>query len=188
MTVLEKHDRLSPQACGDISGPVWRDECRFLLAENQWAAGDGQVGLQTCMQTRFRRQCSWHLVRASALASLDSPPAEAEARLTMFEGVKAIPDAARQFWLIRFREENATGRPIDERHCEALVEPASCRMAVVEHVQHSLSAPTSGGKEDRCGRPAGARVHRKGVPLWTPGPIAMSAEARWVKERCPPEP
>lgn len=119
-----------------------------------------------------------------AEASLDEDAALAEGRLGPFSVSRPVPDAAIQFWMIRFREQVAAGRPIDEQDCAALQDPPSCERAVWASVKGLLDLRGRAGLNQACAAELGQRVTHKGAPSWRRGPLADGAEARWVADRC----
>ena len=184
LAVLERHHRLSPEDCGELTTQKWHAECLFQLAERQGRAGELSAALQTCASSLYARFCSWHLLQDQVQASLDDAPVVAEARLDGFAGVTVLPDAAFQFWMIRFREQATDGRSLDESDCHGLRERGECERAVVEYVRRKLDAISHGRMPAVCGGTPGRRAMAHGQPAWKAGPLATSAEDAWVAERC----
>jgi hypothetical protein len=184
---LETWGRLELSICEALSAPLWRDECLFKLGESQWQTGDLEAGLQTCEQTRFRRNCAWHLVQYEVNATLQLPPVEAEGRILGFAASDSMPDAAFQFWLIRFREQAGDGLQLNELDCDGLEQPEACRDGIRRHVVSSLRTKSRRHLEELCGADPGERVRLKGDPAWAPGPITLEAEAQWVASHCETE-
>ena len=185
VSTMERFNLLDAGSCAVVKAPVWRDECLFLLAERQWRAGELEVGLATCLGTRFRRMCNWHLLQDEVEATLDAPASEAEARLIAYQAVARMPDGPQQFWLIRLRERAAQGIPVDEADCEGLHDPAGCLDGVRVHVRAQLEALGKANLAALCRKEAGARVMNGKQPAWRRGPVAAEAEDRWVADRCP---
>jgi hypothetical protein len=185
-------DRLEESDCALVEDPLWRDECVFLLAERRYAAGELASAIQTCHRTRFGRKCSWHLLQDLAQATLDRPPTEVESMLTPFLEADPMPDFKDQFWRIRFREQGAAGRTLDESACVGLVDEMSCESAVHYHVRSILDALAKTGLERTCERPMGQRATVADGAAWSLGAITEDAENQWVQQRCevrrPPHP
>lgn len=187
LAVLERWQRLEDADCAEIDDGRLRDECRFQLAERRLAAGDLPGAIASCEQTRYRRPCSWHLVRDVAEASWESPIRVAEAEVARFATAAAIPDAGRHFWTVRFREVIGHRGVLDESECETLDNPSTCRDAVYHLVLDMLKE--TAGKDPRavCNKPLGERVILGGAPVWRAGPITRAAETHWVDRRCRPQ-
>jgi len=184
VAVMEKWNRLDPQDCEALESELWKHECLFQLGERQWQAGDVETGLHTCQQTRFRRNCGWHLVQYEVLDTLDLPAAEAEAQIRGFEDFEPMPDAALQFWIIRFRELAGEGRPPNEVDCGGLQNPEPCRAAIQRHVISTLQTQARRHHDELCAAAPGTRVTLRGEPAWTPGPVVEEAEDQWFSSRC----
>jgi hypothetical protein len=185
VALMESWNRLDPADCESMESPLWRDECLFLLGERQLAAGDLALGLATCEQTRFRRNCAWHLVQDEVQATLELPAPEAEERILAFADATPIPDAAMQFWIIRFRERAGAGYALDEADCETLQDPIPCRAAVERHIHGILDARVKRKLAETCDAKPGERATLNGEPAWTVGEVSLRAEASWVETRCP---
>ena len=184
LAVLEQYHRLAETDCAELQVMKWREECLFQLAERQNASGDLALGLATCNRSRYARPCSWHLVQDEVEASLGDAPSVAEPRIDKFKGVRSLPDAPLQFWLIRFREQSAAGKPIDEADCDGLRDPIACRNAVQEHIQQVLDTMSGKALQTVCRAAPGERVKTAGKPAWAMGPIATATDARWAGEHC----
>lgn len=193
--VMEVWRHLDPQDCLAMTegvggrGPpqmaLWRDECMFQLAERLRAHGDLEGALVACQETRWARQCAWHLVQDEAEASLDEAPPVAEARIARFEGAQRLPDAALQFWTIRQRAAAARGTRLSEQDCAALVSPAPCQQALRVSVRTMLDARLRADAGATCG-PADAPDDTVGFDTaWMSGPIVDALVAEWASERCP---
>jgi len=187
-TITERFARLDPADCDAVDGDVWRDECRFLMAERIGATGDLELALATCVTSRFRRHCAWHLLQDATEHTIDAPHAEAEAVLEGFMQVKALPDAPNQFWRIRWRELAGRGVRLDEAGCEGLRSRPGCRDALERQVFDMLQVVSRSDRAGVCATPEGQRVLHDGVPVWTLGPLTAAAEARWVGEHCAAKP
>lgn len=186
--VTERFDRREPADCEQIEHAVWRDECRFLLAERLGQAGELDGALAACLSSRFRRHCTWHLIEDAVELTLDQPDATAEQALEPFFARKAMPDAAFQFWRVRHRLKNAAGTPLSETDCEGLRFRDDCRRALHLHVQTLLDELARGGAERVCAAPAGRRIMLGSTPALGPGPLVEDAEQEWVARRCAPAP
>lgn len=185
LAVLESHDRLAEADCGELQDPVWHDECLFQLAERRRAAGDLAEAIRTCHRTRFSRPCAWHLLQDEVQASIDLPAPEAEARLQPFAAADPLPDAAFQFWMIRFREQGTRGRTVDEADCASLQDPSQCRRALQSHIHRMLEALGNLDLQKTCAREPGTRANVRGAPAWVLGSLALETERQWEAEFCP---
>ncbi len=191
LAILERWQRLEDEDCDFFSDDGrLQDECRFQLAERRLDAGDLVGAVATCEQTRFRRPCSWHLVRDVALQTWQAPMAEADLRLRDFAGALAIPDAGKQFWTVRFREVIGHGQILDESACAGLPDPMACRDAVYHLVLDMLAERGRLQPEATCAADFGRRVVLKDQGVWLRGPITEAAEHHWEQRFCglPPPP
>jgi len=182
---MERHRVLDEAECDGVQSDLWRDECRFLLAERQRASGDLALAIDTCNSTRFARKCAWHLVQDEAQASVDEAPAVAEARITPFLVSRPVPDAALQFWIIRFREQAAAGKQLDERVCDEVIDRQTCVEGFFRHLATVLDALGRARLERVCAKDGDALATTGGEPAWAEGPLARAAESRWVRAHCP---
>lgn len=187
LATLERWNRLEDADCDAISAGRLQDECRFQLAERRFRAGDLPAAIATCEATRFRRPCSWHLVRDVAEASVDKTMVEAEADVKRFANATAIPDAAKQYWTVFARTRIGQRRVVDEADCEALEQPEPCRDALFHLVLDMLRETAGQRIEAMCRTPLGARITLRGQPVWAPGPITRRAERLWEERHCVPQ-
>ena len=184
VSAMEAWDVVDEAECKDVSAPVWFDECLFLLAERQRISVDLDTAIDTCNRTRFARKCAWHLVQDEAQASLEEPPAQAELRLAPFVVSRPVPDAAEQFWFIRFQELAAAKEPVTELDCQGLKDPVACQAGIQRYVRMVLDALGRHQLEKVCQGEPGERAKRGGEPAWYDGPIAHQEEASWVDGHC----
>ena len=184
VAAMEVWSRLEDSDCEIVESPLWHDECLFLLGERQWQGGDLALGLRTCEQSRFRRNCAWHLIQDEVQASIALPADEAEARIASFVEARAVPDAAMQFWTIRFREQAGEGMVLNAADCEGLRDAIACRAAVERHVLAILDAQSSRDMQAVCTAPRGGRATLNGQPAWIDDAVTGQAEALWVRTRC----
>ena len=189
VATMERWESLDANDCRAIAqGPpelvLWRDECMFQLAERLRAAGELDRALETCMDTRFSRQCSWHLVQDEAEASLAEAPTVAEARIARFAQAGRIPDAALQFWSIRLRSSAAAGALPDEAACAGLADPAPCQEAVRRYVRLVLDTRLRGDRALACGQVEAASGTVMQRPAWADGPLAAAAALEWHVAHC----
>ena len=115
--VLAEHQVDEAQACWEISEPLWGDECRFQVAERQ-AERDFGLAVQTCGQTRFGRECSFHLVRQ--LARQAAEPEQAEAVASKLGDIPRAPDAQQLFWNEWLKDQRVRGRALSAERCASL--------------------------------------------------------------------
>lgn len=167
----------------DPASALWRDECVFIVAEGLRKAGDLEPALEACVQTRFARQCAWHLIEDEANASLKEEPPVAEGRIARLARARPVPDAAMQFWRIRFRSASSSGTLPDEAVCATLASPAPCLQAFDRHVIELLEARRSRDPGRAC--PPDGLAGDTLSEAWTPGPRADQLVADWRRDRCP---
>ncbi|MCB9777464.1 MAG: hypothetical protein H6742_02745 [Alphaproteobacteria bacterium] len=189
VAAMERFDRLEAVDCDAMRADepalaLWRDECRFLLAERQRGAGALLEAVDTCQSTRFHRQCLWHLVQDEAEASLDESPLQAEARLGIFAGAHRIPDAAVQFWTIRTRTRAAKGVPPDERDCDSLADRESCIEGVRRYIRLTLDTRARHLDTSGCDEEHDVSGTLSGRRAWVDGPAARDTVRRWWELRC----
>ena len=184
VAVMEIWSRLDPADCDQMGESLWRDECLFLLGERHWRAGDLKLGLETCEQTRFRRNCGWHLIQDEVQASLEMSAIEAEERIIPLADSKSIPDAALQFWVIRFTEQAGNGRIIDEQECDGLSHPEPCRSAIERRIKKVLDSAGRKQLDRVCEAKPGERATLRRQPAWRSGPLSLAVEQEWVDQHC----
>lgn len=178
VAVMERWALLDPEGCTEIEDPLWRDECRFTLSERLWAAERHAEGLALCQQTRFARQCGYHLLQREVEAAADiGDPRAAEARLIPFGTTDTrVPDAPLLFWSLWFRRQARLERPIHEQDCADLQRPRACLRGMERYLHEILSAQTRAG--EGCEAPL--------PKTWVEGPHLQASVARWKTQRCPP--
>lgn len=186
LAILDRWNRLEDADCDAIAVGRLQDECRFQLAERRFRAGDLPAAIATCEATRFRRPCSWHLVRDVAEASVDKTMVEAEADVQRFASATALPDAAKQYWTVFTRKRIGRREVVDEAACDTLAAPEPCRDAFFHLVLDMLQETAGSRLEQQCKRPFGQRVTLRGEPVWAPGPITRKAEGLWEERHCVP--
>ncbi|RME22927.1 MAG: hypothetical protein D6798_14595 [Deltaproteobacteria bacterium] len=189
VAIMERFDRLDAGECLALAEAepelaLWRDECVFQLAERLRARQRIEDALRLCLETRFSRECSWHLVRDEAEASIDEAPAIAELRLARFTGARRLPDAGLQFWMIRFRAQAARGVLPDERVCGQIVEPEACIEAFRRHIRQSLATLQRVHEDRACADDADVPDTLSPEPGWADGPIARATVAGWRARHC----
>jgi len=104
VAVMEALHRRDPADCQRLEPGIWKEECMFLYAER--AASDGHLreAFQSCNQTRFGRECSYHLIRQGVRSVLALPPAEAGNLLLAYQDLPWAPDAEWLFWKTYWRQ------------------------------------------------------------------------------------
>lgn len=191
VAAMERFGTLDAEECRAVqqaepSMSLWRDECMFQLAERQRARGNVDGALQLCLDTRFSRECAWHLVQDEAEASLSEDPTLAELRLARFDGAQRIPDAPLQFWTIRYRTQAAAGETPDEATCLELSNPGPCHEALRRHVRLVLDARLRSDPDMPC-RPAAEQAATVSTgAAWVHGPVAAGAVLDWQHRHCGP--
>lgn len=190
---MERFSTLDPEECRALQKDepemaVWRDECMFQLAERLRGLGRFDEAMVACLDTRFARECFWHLVQDEAEASLDEAGPVAEARIARFRAAGPIPDAALQFWAARFRAEAEAGRVPGEEICTTLQDPAPCHEGLRRFVRSRLDGQLRLDALRAC---AATAQGPGSVPVafgWVPGPVADASVARWHERHCAQEP
>jgi hypothetical protein len=179
VAAMEAQGRLEASDCQVVPEGLWRDECVFLYAERQARAGDLGEAMHTCEQTRFGRECSFHLIREGSRAVLDKPVAEAAAATGAYTGMKLAPDAERLFWKSWFRERLQKKKEVDPRDCPT----ASCFEGAREAVLSSLNGLARAGALDPCTGPLPDGTSN-GRRLWVDHPIVWPWVMEFVEGEC----
>ena len=176
---VEARGAISDDACDLVPGGIWHDECRFMLAERQRAAGQLAVGLDTCGGQRFGRECTFHLIRSEAWAVLDGSAVEAAVRLEPLEDLPFARDAERLFWREWHHRGLVEGRPVDPERCEGLPDTDACRGVVGELFRDAAAAL---GWSEICARVASGRppLSRRGQSSF----VASPEVSGWLDREC----
>jgi hypothetical protein len=182
--VMDRHDSLDAAACDEVAAGMWRDECQFQLAERIWLSGDVARAIELCSRGRFARACTWHLLQDEAQASVAEPSATAQLRLPPYARNRAVPDAARQFWITRFRARASADIQLDEAECTTLSDPMSCNDAVADYQRQVLDALRKADLARVCSAPTGQRATIKSGPSWVLGPLTQGVEDAWAAQWC----
>lgn len=113
--------------CQSISSERWRNECVFVLAERMGAEDvDGAIAL--CAESRFVRECLFHLIQDKAQAVGELEPVQAQRAIEPFSGVKRVPDAATLFWKEWVNHQVRTlDRAVPSTLCQGLEDSQSCK-------------------------------------------------------------
>lgn len=122
---LEARDAMSVEACRQLHERVWQDECVFQFAERV-AETDLSAGVETCHESAFARECSFHLIRTQARAVADQEPPVAELRAAGLGEIRRAPDAPILFfeeWLVEGRRLGLDASP---ERCGALQDERPC--------------------------------------------------------------
>lgn len=189
---IEAWQRLDPDACETLDLPIWRDGCLFQVSARLGAAGDLDAALAVCAELRSPRWCTFQLLDGAVEASLDEPPAVAEARIESFVHVPSLSDAPLQFWTLRLRADAKRGHPIDPRVCDAVRQPVPCAMAVNMALRKHMDALSRRDAALGCAVARG-EVSYPGTAPWVDCEPLRSFLGAWVSKRCdaapaPPEP
>ncbi len=177
---VEVRGAITDDACEPVPAGIWHDECRFMLAERQRAAGQLAVGLVTCGGQRFGRECTFHLIRSEAWAVRDQPATEAATRLGALADLPFARDAERLFWREWHHRGLVEGRPVDPGRCEGLPDTDACRGVVGELFRDAAAAR---GWSEVCARVAAGRppLSRRGEPSYVSSPEVDG----WLDRECP---
>lgn len=176
VAAMEAWKQADPASCATVADPLWRDECTFLAAEQLFRSGEHDAANAACRQTRFARQCTWHLLQDTAEAAQDLSPAEAEAKMQPFLSANfRLPDAGMQFWSLWFRLQARAKRPIDGAACIGLTQVPACDAGLDHYLNAVLEA------RDRAGTDVCAAPLEEG---WVDGPRVSATVARWVSRNC----
>ena len=163
--------------CQGIESDRWRSEWVFVLAE-RLGARDVPGGILACEESGYVRECLFHLIQdqAEAVAAEDLPPAEAEASLTPFFGVKRVPDASTLFWKewVRYRVRTMD-LAVPLSVCDGLKDVDGCKAG---HSKARRTMLRGVPKAERC-----ARVE-KGMPVLPlqDGSQALELKAQELEE------
>ena len=174
-------------ACGGLVAGPWRDECHFLLADEEGVHGDR--AREACAQTgRFRFQCLGPAISREASVLFREIPRGQEDRLlrelqaltgSYIDGPEALEKAGRLLAMeLATRDPEA---PFDLSLCGSA--PATlCREAYRERVRRaakSVNAEEDTGMwRQACARTVSVeRAARFGLPTWTPEADPLVQEA-----------
>ena len=176
VAVMDAWSAATPERCAEIAAHLWRDECTFLAAEQLWASGDHVASIAACEQTRFVRQCAWHLLQDEAEAAADLSPVDAERRMRPLLGAVArLPDAGMQFWALWFRLQARAGRPVDGEACASLEQGPLCLDGLDRYLHDVLSAQQRAGRSVCDGKP---------VQGWVYSVQVQDSVQRWLAHHC----
>ena len=114
-------------SCDVVTDPVWRDECLFLEGERLRKQGKVEEAFRACEQTRFGRECSYHIVRDEARAVVNEPIEAAEEHFNSLPWGKRVPDSDSMFWESWFTHRRYLEMPVDRRSCDALKRRTPCQ-------------------------------------------------------------
>ncbi len=193
VAVMERFSQLDEGEClalaqAEPALALWRDECVFQLAERLRARGRMDDALRLCLDTRFSRECAWHLVQDEAEASIGEPAAVAELRLERFAGARRLPDAALQFWMIRLRAQVSVGTLPDETVCGELAASEPCFEALRRHIRASLDGLHKLKQDRACPEGADPAGTLSADAAWVDGPVARATVSEWRARHCGREP
>jgi len=121
---FEARDALND--CGTIASPIWAEECLFLQGERLRLEGRLEEAIVACEQTRFARECTFHLVRDEARAVSSESLLTAKDRLDSLPTMRRAPDVEPMFWRQWFIARRLEGEVVDRRVCEVLADPRPC--------------------------------------------------------------
>lgn len=181
LAAMERLDRLERADCALVEDPLWADECVFLFAERAARAGDLNQAFDACNETRFRRECSYHLIREAARAVLEVPAAEAAGRIAPYTSLPGAPDAPKLFWRAWHRERLAEHIPLDPGACGT---DAVCVAAARETLLTTLSAMSTGRAEGLCGEPEPTGVTPSGRVTWVDSETTRGWVHHFVENDC----
>ncbi len=181
LAAMERLGRLERADCALVADPLWNDECVFLYAERAARAGDLADAFAACNETRFRRECSYHLIREAARTVLDRPAAEAATRIAPYTSLPGAPDAPRLFWRAWHRERLAEHFPIDPAACG---DDATCVAGARETILVTLTAMSTARPEGLCGVPEPSGVTPSGRVTWVESPQTRTWVHHFVENDC----
>ncbi len=181
LAAMERLGRLDRDDCAIVADPLWNDECVFLYAERAARAGDLADAFSACGQTRFRRECSYHLIREAARTVLDRPATEAGSRIAPYTTLPGAPDAPKLFWRAWHRERLAAQIPIDPAACGA---DAVCVHGARETILVTLTAMSTSRPEGLCGVPEPTGTTPSGRVTWVDTDLTRDWVHRFVHNDC----
>lgn len=113
------------EACKALEVVLWRDECVFSAAEAM-AAEDLRAAVDACHDSRFARECSFHLIRdrARTVATVDA--ATASSLAATLGDIRRAPDALFLFWQEWFVAGRQAGLAANPARCEGASDPLDC--------------------------------------------------------------
>lgn len=124
---METRAVLEPDACEVIDVAHWRDECVFLAAERLRADGQIDRAIAACQDTRFGRECTFHLIRDEAEHRAALTASEAERGLAQFSDNERAPDAPRIFWQEWFEARTELELASSPADCQGLETQDGCQ-------------------------------------------------------------
>jgi hypothetical protein len=146
---LELREGTGLKDCEQIESERWRNECIFVLAERQ-STSDLPGAVALCEQSRYARECLFHLIRDVAQTKTDLAADQAEGFIEPFVGVTRVPDSAALFWKEWVRYKVRTmDQAVPEGLCEGLVDVESCTAGVVKARKEMVRGEPSA---ERCKR------------------------------------
>ncbi len=177
---VEARGAITDDACEGVPPGLWHDECRFMLAERQRAAGDLGRGLATCGAQRFGRECTFHLIRSEAWDVHDGTASQALERVARLGDLPLARDAERLFWREWHHKGLVEGLQVDPARCDVLADPGPCRSATGELFRDAAAAL---GWARVCARIADGRppLSRGGQASFAPSPERDG----WLAQECP---
>ncbi len=179
VAVMEAHEAITEERCEEVPDGKWQEECIFLLAEQEAAAGRMESAFAACNRTGFGRECAFHLVREGARAARDLPPAEAAMWSVGWDGLESAPDAATLFWKAWFREQLVAERPINPAECPNPACIGAAREVLFTTLASAAIADAGAMCITRTLSPLlGARL------LWESGPLTDRWVAGWTDKEC----
>lgn len=181
MEALDRHERAD---CDALSPGMWRDECIFLYAEREQRAGDLPSAFAACEETRFARECSYHLIRTAAHAVVDASIGEVAAAVEPYRVLKAAPDAPALLWKAWVQERSKRGDTLDAGPCPDDL----CRDAVREVLFQRLNGLFLADPATWCvvndgGLPTAPKTG-SGAVAWADTPEMQELATRWLRGNC----
>jgi len=113
-----------PADCHELPA-LWRDECVFSSAE-ALASTDLPAAIDACHDSRFARECSFHLIRDQARSVAADDAAAASTVAATLSDIPRAPDARFLFWQEWFVAGRAEGIVASPDRCEGASDPLDC--------------------------------------------------------------
>lgn len=147
--VADAHATLDRSVCDGLPGGVWHDECIFQYAERAAKAGQLPDAIAACNDTRFGRECSFHLLRDAAEAMWEDPMEKVTAFVKTWPSMDRAPDAGRLFWRTWHRKRLVERLPVDPTGCPN----DDCLLGARDVIYQSLNGVAKARGADFCLNP-----------------------------------
>lgn len=147
--VADAHATLDRSVCDALPGGLWHDECLFQYAERAAKADKLPDAIAACNDTRFGRECSFHLLRDAAEAMWSDPMDKVTGFVKTWPSMERAPDAGRLFWRTWHRKRLVERLPVDPTGCPG----DDCLLGARDVIYQSLNGVAKARGPDFCLNP-----------------------------------